>query len=114
MRKRFDFNRDGKVNFWDHFLAYGAHEAAMDAVRREKNANIGEEEYSWREEYEWDAEYGVDPEDYETEDEYLEALNEEKYVWRETCEDGLDYAVFPEDFETEEEYLEALEDAKCD
>ena len=56
--------------------------------------------------------YGIDPEDYETEDEYNEALNEAKYGWREYCEDGVEFGIDPEDYETEEEYNEALEEAK--
>lgn len=50
------------------------------------------ERYSWRDDVEDGLEYGVDPEDYETEDDYMEALNEEKYSWRDTCVDT--YAPF--------------------
>ena len=32
--------------------------------------------YSWRENYDYDFEHNIDPEDYETEEEYLEALEE--------------------------------------
>ena len=56
-------------------------------------------------------EYGIDPEDYETEDDYMDALNKEKNEWRFTCEDGSEYGVDPEDYDTEEEYMDALEDA---
>ncbi len=58
------------------------------------------------------SEYGLDPEDYDTEEEYEEALAEAKVAWREDCEDGREYGIVPEDYETEEEYEEALEDAK--
>lgn len=57
-------------------------------------------------------EYGVDPDDYDSEDEYMEALTEAKYAWRDDCEDGFDHEVDPEDYETAEEYEEALTEAK--
>lgn len=34
------------------------------------------EKYSWRENYDYDFDYNIDPEDYETEEEYLDALEE--------------------------------------
>ena len=71
-----------------------------------------EEEYVWRETCEDGSEYGLDPEDFETEDEYEEALEEEKYGWRDTCEDGSEFGLDPEDYETEEEYEEALNEEK--
>ena len=71
-----------------------------------------EEEHAWRETCEDGSEYDLDPEDYETEEEYEEALEEEKYGWRETCEDGSEFGLDPEDYETEEEYEEALEEEK--
>ena len=71
-----------------------------------------EEESAWRETCEDGSQYDLDPEDYETEEEYEEALEEEKYGWRETCEDGSEFGLDPEDYETEEEYEEALEEEK--
>ena len=52
------------------------------------------------------------PDDYETEDEYTEALEEAKHAWRDTCEDVSDFGVDPEVYETEEEYSEALDEAR--
>ena len=71
-----------------------------------------EEESAWRETCEDGSQYDLDPEDYETEEEYEEALEEEKYGWRETCEDGSEFGLDPEDYEIEEEYEEALEEEK--
>ena len=71
-----------------------------------------EEEHAWRETCEDGSEYDLDPEDYETEEEYEEALEEEKYGWRDNCEDGSEFGLDPEDYETEEEYEEALEEEK--
>lgn len=50
------------------------------------------------------SDFGVDPEDYETEEEYSEALDEARSSWRDTCEDGADAGVDPDDYDTEEEY----------
>ena len=76
--------------------------------------------------------YGISPNNYETADEYNDALNEakvqhgkqtnivnevtsedclttgKKYVWRKYCEDGSDYGINPEDYETADDYEEAL------
>lgn len=68
----------------------------------------------WRIFCEDGSEYGLDPEDYDTEEEYEEALEEAKYEWRDTCEDGFEYGIDPEDYESEEEYIEALEEAKSE
>lgn len=70
------------------------------------------DDYSWREECEEGLEYGIDAEDYETQEEYEEALQEAKYEWREECEEGLEYGIDAEDYETQEEYEEALQEAK--
>ena len=57
-------------------------------------------------------EYGVDPDDYDSEEEYMEALTEAKYAWRDDCEDGFEHGIDAEDYETAEEYEEALAEAK--
>ena len=93
----FDFNGDGKVSMLEDFLAYAIHESAM---------------HSWRDTCENGIEFDLDPMDYETEEEYTDALEEAKYGWRDICEDGIDFDLDPEDYETEEEYDEALEEAK--
>ena len=68
--------------------------------------------YAWRLNCEDGSEYGISPEDYETRDEYHEALHQEKYAWRDYCEDGSEYGIDPEDYETEDEYQDALDEAK--
>ncbi len=70
------------------------------------------EDDDWRYTCEDGTEYGVIPEAYDTEEEYLEALEEAKYAWRDSCEDGSDYGIYPNNYETEAEYIEALENAK--
>lgn len=54
--------------------------------------------------------YGLDPRDYFSEQEYLEALEREKHVWREWYEDEDTRGLNVNDFETEEEYLKAYGD----
>ena len=65
--------------------------------------------YAWRLNCEDGSAYGIDPNDYETRDEYNEALSREKHGWRDYCEDGSDYGISPEDYETEEEYNAAID-----
>ena len=108
-----DFDGDGDHDLVDFLI--------MDDIlsEEEKLTNdidgsdpLFEEDYDWREDAEDGSEYLLDPYDYDTEDEYLEALNEAKYGWRESAEDGLEYGLDPENFETEEEYEAALQNAK--
>ena len=94
-----DFDGDGESNLGERWSAWQIFQEC-------------EEEYVWRETCEDGSEYGLDPEDFETEEEYEEALNEEKYGWRLTCEDGSEYGLDPKDFETEDEYEEALNKEK--
>ena len=122
-----DWNRNGRMDAVDHFII---HEMILNGVAADKSFGSvasgrrnkrevdydhyfdSRDDYEWREDY--DGEYDVDLEDYETEEEYLEALDEEKYGWRDTAEDGDEYGLDPEDYETEEEYLDALDDAGFD
>ena len=95
-----DFDDDGESDLGDRWSALQVFQEC-------------EEEYVWRETCEDGSEYGLDPEDFETEEEYEEALEEEKYGWRLTCEDGREYGLDPEDYETEDEYNDALYEERC-
>ncbi len=66
-------------------------------------------QYAWRLNCEDGSEYGIWPENYETREEYHEALHCEKYRWREYCKDGSGIGVDPQDYESEDEYELALE-----
>ncbi|WP_290155659.1 hypothetical protein [uncultured Dubosiella sp.] len=68
-----------------------------------------EEKYKWRLNCEDGDIYGLDPNDYETEQDYEDDLYEAKYGWR---EDYSDCDLDPEDYETEDEFLEALEEER--
>ena len=117
----FDFNGDGKTTWDEEYLAFKIFE---ECTKEEENdfdngfdsdlfddTDISDK-YEWRLYCEDGFEFGVDPEDYETEEEYEEALNEAKYGWRDNCESVLDTGVDPEDFETEDEYQDALEEER--
>ncbi len=65
---------------------------------------------AWRKNVPNGKEYGLDPLYYDTEQEYLEALNEEKYGWRKWYKDRENYGLNPDSFETQEEYRKALND----
>lgn len=100
----FDWNGDGKKDLFDTIFEVGmAHEIINDE---------SEEDTDWREYADDGSEYGLDPEDFDDEDEYEEALEEAMYGWRDEVEDGDKYGLDPDDYETEEEYLEALAEAK--
>ena len=113
----FDFNRDGKVSLGEHWIAY---QIFKDCMRQEDQRDdfLGDDffsspapdPYAWRCHCRDGSEYGVDPEDYETEQAYEDALK--RYAWRLECEDGTEYDVDPMDFETEEAYNEALAEEK--
>ena len=62
--------------------------------------------FSWRASCIDGSEYGISPLKYETEEEYLSALEERKYSWRKYC--NKRFGVSPEDYETRQEYDEAV------
>lgn len=133
----FDFNGDGKTTWDEELLGFqllreyakkqennSASNSASDFKNNSEshfhndfepdvfNDTDDSDKYEWRLYCEDGFEFGIDPEDYETEEDYEEALNEAKYEWRDNCESVLDTGVDPEDYETEDEYLEALEEER--
>lgn len=122
----FDFNRDGREDFGEQWLALKIFEECTkhnsdtdddyyysSGRMRSSSANIAQNRYEWRLYCEDGFDVGVDPEDFETAEEYEEALAEARSQWRNDCEDGSDVNIDPEDFDTEEEYTEALEAARA-
>lgn len=120
----FDFNRDGKEDFGELWIAQKIFE---ECTKENEPQHDYSSDYlyhsaidddfvdtSWREFCEDGSEFDIDPEDYETEEEYDDALAEakQKVAWRKTCEDGSDVFIDPEDYDTEDEYNEALEEAR--
>lgn len=86
----FDFNRDGKEDFGEQWLAYKIFE---ECTKEE------ESHHDYSSDYIDHSIFGDDNDDIDT-------------SWREFCEDGSDFDLDPEDYETEEEYEEALEEAQ--
>lgn len=120
----FDFNRDGREDFSEQWLALKIfeectkHNSDTDdgyyySSGRIGRTNIAQNRYEWRLYCEDGCDVGVVPEDFETAEEYEEALAEARSQWRNDCEDGSDVNIDPEDFDTEEEYTEALEAARA-
>lgn len=133
----FDSNHDGKLTGWETIMrdSFLLEEERRWDERKKKNQTTtqinynrphsntangsvrtsvddDEDDYAWRDFCEDGTEYCIFPEDYETEEEYEEALEEAKYGWRDTCESVIDTDVDPLDYETEEEYEEALAEAQ--
>ena len=116
----FDFNGDGKEDFGEQFIGYKIFGECTkedytdgDFLSNDLDFHVVSfKDYSWRNYVEVDYLLGVSPENYETEEEYLEAVQEAKYAWRNYAEVDYLLGIFPENYETEEEYLEAVQEAK--
>lgn len=84
----FDFNGDGKTDLGEEFIAYKIFEGCMkgnddtdDDFSLDDDLDldlIPSKDYSWRSYCEDGSEFCVFPEDYETEEEYEQALEEAK------------------------------------
>ncbi len=87
-----------------------------DILREEHQNNTSTTLFDddWRIDCEDGSAFNLDPDDFDTLDEYEEALEEARLSvdWRITCEDGSAYDLDPEDFDTLEEYEEALREAE--
>lgn len=129
----FDFDQDGKEDFAEMGIGFGILEEIDKEDSPSDDGDIEDDlgldddpdfrsddsdDNSWRvfceDGFEWD----VDPEDYETEEEYEKALMVAKSAWRDTCEDRGESDLDPEDFDGEEyqdtELDDALDDASED
>lgn len=110
----------GLINDTEDLIKFGGVLGAMGAFDPDDELYIDtasyskprDNRYAWRLNCEDGSSFGIDPDDYETRDEYNAALHREKYGWRSYCEDGSDYGIEPDDYETEEEYEDALSTAQ--
>lgn len=93
---------------WDDIMTLGAMLGSQGTFDDDDNDGNN----SWRLDCEDGSEWDVDPDDFDTLEEYMEVLHDAKYGWREHCEDGTEWYIYPEDYETEDEYVESLEEAK--
>ncbi|MBE5935490.1 MAG: hypothetical protein E7262_06835 [Lachnospiraceae bacterium] len=110
--KRFDFNRDGELSRRERNIRRKIFEEVKRVENKQREEQELREKYRWRDFCEDGSDYDIDPEDYEDESDYEEALEEAKYAWREHCEDGSRYYISPHYYETEIEYYKALKEAK--
>ena len=115
----FDFNFDGKTSWDEQALGLMIINECMKEDRDDDDSSFSSSgifssgaDHSWRSLYDYDVETGIDPEDYETEDEYIEALNAARTAWRDYRFYDPETGIDPEDYETEEEFEEALAEAK--
>lgn len=140
----FDFNRDGREDFGEQWLAFKIFEECtkqndssdddfFSSSRRRSHSYTNPESFStddsesddfdsddsgcgdlheWRLFCDDGSDVGIDPEDYDTEEEYEEALADARSMWRFTCEDGSDVDIDPYDYASEDEYHEALAEAR--
>ena len=116
----FDFNGDGKEDLGEQWIAFKIFEEctkedhnADDFIYHSIPDDDGVDTF-WRAFCEDGSEFDLDPEDYQTEEEYEEALAEakDKIAWHAFCDDGSEFNLDPEDYKTEDEYNEALENAR--
>ena len=69
--------------------------------------------YAWRKNCADGSEYDIDPLDYETEDEYNQAIYDEKYAWRRWAAiDAKKYGIDPTAFETEKDFSAVVDKAR--
>ena len=106
----------GLIKDTDDIIKFGGVLGAMGAFDSDDDLPIStaaymaprDNRYAWRLNCEDGSAYGIDPNNYETREEYNEALSREKHRWRDYCEEDSDYGISPEDYETEEEYNAAI------
>lgn len=96
----FDFNGDGDLDAFEQ-----AAEFMFFSELTEDDEDMDADD---------DDDIGIDPDDYDTEDEYLDAV-QEKDLWISTIPDDIislaeEFCVMPEDYDTYEEFLDALDD----
>lgn len=113
----FDLNQDGKTDLGEQWLSYTIINECMKDEKEDTHSDTSFLESSsiddsWRLYCEDGFELDIDPEDYATEEEYMEVLEEARVVWREGCEDESEFGLNPEDFDTQEKYEDALEEAR--
>ena len=99
----FDTDGDGKITGFESFIR---DDFLMNEMEDETTPKIPE---YLKEEGE---EYCIYPENYDSVEEFQEAVNEAKYGWRLFVDTDNAVLLDPEDYETEEEYEEALEQVK--
>ena len=108
-----DMDCDGDHDFYD-FLIFQDQINSLDKKEKEDQDSESKKtikDYSWRENTEDGSDYDIFPEDYETEEEYLEALEDARYYDDEYYDD--DDEVISEDEHIEDEIAVTTEPIIC-
>lgn len=127
----FDFNGDGNLDAFEQATEFSflqkmmeddgksdSHEDDDDSgLHITLSISIGagddDSDEDWRDQY-YSDEIGLDPDDYDTEEEYQEAAAEKK-AWISAIPDNSsvlarEYFIEPEDYDSYEEFIEAVND----
>ena len=102
-RKRgglFDFNRDGKESIGEMYVAYQMYQKWLKRKEAKETGTASyapsfddEPDDSWRDFCEDGSEFGIDPYDYDTEEEYEEALQEADFAAQRDYWDSMEYEM---------------------
>ena len=126
----------------DDIQRQGMHQGPMASTpKRQKAIVTPVPKNIWRDHCEDGSEFGLSPLDFDSPDDYMEALREAreqdypvaefdvetvdeaeepiaqqdlntKYIWRKYCTDGSPYGLDPKDFETADDYEDAIQQIK--
>lgn len=107
----FDFNRDGEMSAFERATEFAVVNKMIHSSKDSHSFILEDEDDEWRDYCEDGFEYGLDPENYETEEEYEEALEEAKADLREAESDECSDLVLSQGYETEIEYEDVLAEA---
>lgn len=127
----FDFNGDGDLDIFEQATEFAFLQKMMEDDEKEDSSedtddsdlsitlsiSLGsgddDSDEDWRDQYYGD-EIGLDPDDYDTEEEYQEAVAE-KEAWISAIPDNIsalaqEYFIEPEDYDSYEDFIEAVKD----
>lgn len=102
----FDLNGDDDMSMLENAAAF----ALLNEVLNDKD------DEDWRDEYLFDDDnLGIDPDEFDSEDEFLEAVKE-KQDWIDDISDNLsnladELLIFPEDYDSHEEFVDAVKNS---
>ena len=127
----FDFNGDGDLDIFEQATEFAFLQKMMeDGEKDDSSEDTDDSDLSitlsislgsgdddayedWRDQYYGD-EIGLDPDEYDTEEEYQEAVAE-KEAWISAIPDNIstlaqEYFIEPEDYDSYEDFIEAVKD----
>ena len=128
----FDFNGDGDLDILEQAAEFAFIQKMMEDDKKDERTEDTDDcglsitlsislgsgdddpDEDWRDQYYGD-EIGLEPDEYDTEDEYREAVAE-KEAWISAIPDDIsalaqEYFIEPEDYDSYEDFIEAVKDA---